>query len=1147
MTRIKHFFKRLNSIVLMFMAVGYGPGVLDWPTYQADNRHDGYISVEAVSKGEPSVNWSKSVENGSFDDPIYQDGIAYFTVKTVDKFTIFAYQKTDGSLLWQYQGEGTLNSSMVVHSDYLFVPSAELLILNAKTGELISEIANGERASYPEAQNLELFFWSKIASGGYGLNCYEIPLTVGAEFSKKWSKEYPSAVEVSYPIIYETSSLTAMYADIAGMTHIDSLDYWSLSGGNGEFEVEARQQLITNQHFISSLSYLDYGYFLTDNHQLAVVDFWEDKINLFDEGDISLPAINDWATYYIREDLGQMKLRRLVIGADDEGWSTFNFSEKSLGLGSIDIGAHPIIVGDELFYLNANKILVYNLVDETFVWKEVIGAKNNLSSLIYADGDFIAVGSDKQTIYAFDFDPNLYLAETTIELDSPYTCTDCRQYLGQTHSHYISDVKVPWRSDNPALTVEKYRDRGYDFVTLTEHNALTSDPGTSGITFINQGEEDTQEGGGNHILGVGINSPADETKSDQERINQFHNQGGFVSLAHPDSFFYEWPLSKLMGVNNYDAIEVYNSGIGHGGNFVEFWGWLGKGEVKNTAFAFDKWDELLKSRHKVWATAGDDYTPGNLGFDGASVLVEAKDKSQDSIVNALGKGSFYALEGSASPRINVKTAGSIITVTSSEESRIKFIGQNGKIITQSSRSSVASYTVSGDEIYVRVEVEGKDGTAWSQPVFVNQVARQTVGPGPTKMLLGNTALSASTTGDLTAEVLSTSSSQMPSTLPTWGLYSPIYNFETTGAFESGELAINYEGLSLPFSPNNLAIYTYDEIAQTWQKLASSVVDTTNKLVSAILPHFSLYALSADPPADVLPPTLVLTAPTDLNLSGLTELDIDSTDDSQTISISAFLDDAIFLFEDSDYSDGFINSVNFSNYPAGSHQLTLIAEDASGNKTEKSYDIMTVENDFRLSVDNITVAQNSLCTTATINANYFSSNALADASIWLDGYYYADFNQVEGGILSQTIDLSLYQKDNYVLTIKATDTLGNEVQSEMSLVPLCKKAVDEPKIIGRDISVSTSPANIVSTLATASSVETNIDQNGVGDNLKEDNLEKNQSTPSAPIIKSAETGYDDKAKLKKSKISLLVLIGVFLVLVLGTILIKKRAKKSAKSE
>ncbi len=116
----------------------------------------------------------------------------------------------------------------------------------------------------------------------------------------------------------------------------------------------------------------------------------------------------------------------------------------------------------------------------------------------------------------------------TIDLTSPYQ-TKAHAFKGNLHAHSTESDG----NQSPADAVTGYKNAGYHFAVLTDHDKVTTDPGVSGILYI-AGIEESQ---GNHITRIKA-ATNDATVTSQGTINTGITEGSFLSLAHP-----VWPAS----------------------------------------------------------------------------------------------------------------------------------------------------------------------------------------------------------------------------------------------------------------------------------------------------------------------------------------------------------------------------------------------------------------------------------------------------------------------------------------------------------------------------------------------------------------------------------------------------------------------------
>ena len=206
---------------------------------------------------------------------------------------------------------------------------------------------------------------------------------------------------------------------------------------------------------------------------------------------------------------------------------------------------------------------------------------------------------------------------------------------GNLHAHTTeSDGHV-----EPGPRVAQYRERGYDFLCLSDHHRITRVSGVpvpEGMTLI-QGAEihpDNPFGGPQyHLLAYNMTDDVDAQRMPpQHVIDAVREQGGSVWLAHP-----HWnginvrrdvtPLTGLAG------IEVFNTICQR----------MGRGEA---GIIWDDW--MDHAGHPLPAIANDDChgspTHGDDLFQGWS-MVRAADRSPRAIVAALERGSSYCTTG----------------------------------------------------------------------------------------------------------------------------------------------------------------------------------------------------------------------------------------------------------------------------------------------------------------------------------------------------------------------------------------------------------------------------------------------------------------------------------------------------------------------
>lgn len=321
-------------------------------------------------------------------------------------------------------------------------------------------------------------------------------------------------------------------------------------------------------------------------------------------------------------------------------------------------------------------------------------------------------------------------SETTLFEQQPQpTAVTARWYKGNTHTHTINEGG----DSTPPEVVRWYREHGYQFVVISDHNMLTrvdtlnSVFGAEEKFLVMQGEEVTSSVSGKsvHVNGLDVQQVVAAHRGGtvqetlQANIDNIRAVSGVPHINHPN---HTWGLSvdNLREARNYKLFEIYN---GHPS--INNWGGGGIPGLEEV------WDRLLSSGMLVYGIAVDDAhvfkDPGNPRVSGPGrgwVVVRAPRLEPRAMLEAMERGDFYASTGVVLTDVQT-TPGSMtvaVTVESTSKYRIQFIGRNGRVLREVPEPK-ATYTFSGDEGYVRAKVLESNGrAAWVQPVLVKQTS-----------------------------------------------------------------------------------------------------------------------------------------------------------------------------------------------------------------------------------------------------------------------------------------------------------------------------------------------------------------------------------------------------------------------------------------
>ena len=282
---------------------------------------------------------------------------------------------------------------------------------------------------------------------------------------------------------------------------------------------------------------------------------------------------------------------------------------------------------------------------------------------------------------------------------SPYR--NCSQWFrGNTHTHStLSDGEWPLEK-----VVDYYRDRGYAFLAMTDHDIFTDLSGFATSDFVGISSDEVTVRGRDHIVGLRLTGPmAGHTNHHQRTVDEIVAQGGLAILAHPN---WSWmPEARGLALHGVHALEILNVVC----NYLEYNG-----------YALQWWDHLLRRGLRIWGIAADD--AHRIPYHGARgwIMVNAESLSAETIVQNIRDGNFYASTGPTFQRFEV--SGGAIQVWCSPAAEIRFLTGgvgNPALRVKGDALTHAEYTPRAGEAYVRVEVvDAQMQTAWSQPFFL---------------------------------------------------------------------------------------------------------------------------------------------------------------------------------------------------------------------------------------------------------------------------------------------------------------------------------------------------------------------------------------------------------------------------------------------
>jgi predicted metal-dependent phosphoesterase TrpH len=301
---------------------------------------------------------------------------------------------------------------------------------------------------------------------------------------------------------------------------------------------------------------------------------------------------------------------------------------------------------------------------------------------------------------------------------------------GNLHTHTT-------RSDgdtSPADVARWYRDHGYGFLALTDHNVLT-DPGelasmvTPGFALV-AGEEVSMYVGGRQVH---VNALCTRTvvaggtfprviDALEHAIGEIRAQDGVALVNHPN---FDWALTAE------DVVAADGAGlleIASGHPYVH-----SAGDATHPSHE-QLWDAALTAGREVMGIGGDDMhhlvtDADPEAFPGIAWVEAFVDEPRvDLVCDAIRKGALYASTGVRLRAITV-SGDSYEVDPVDRDATVVFIGSAGRVLARAPGAGGARYRVRGDEGYVRARVEAASGEAWTPAVRVTRGAPRAIDAG----------------------------------------------------------------------------------------------------------------------------------------------------------------------------------------------------------------------------------------------------------------------------------------------------------------------------------------------------------------------------------------------------------------------------------
>lgn len=203
----------------------------------------------------------------------------------------------------------------------------------------------------------------------------------------------------------------------------------------------------------------------------------------------------------------------------------------------------------------------------------------------------------------------------------------------------------------------------------------------------------------------------------QHTLNRLEKQTRLAIIAHPSFVKKGYLVEDMKYLSNYKLMEVLN------------------GFRISTAH----WDMALSNGHLVYLIGNDDSHDVTDITDVATrfTMINAPENEAEMLLQSLENGNAVGVDfpieydETLEQKVNrlkkdlpyvtrVELNGDTLSISVSKNfSKIKFIGNEGKILDKQKNRNMASYVIQPEDNYVRVELEFKDGTT----LYLNPITR----------------------------------------------------------------------------------------------------------------------------------------------------------------------------------------------------------------------------------------------------------------------------------------------------------------------------------------------------------------------------------------------------------------------------------------
>ncbi|MCA1756354.1 MAG: IPT/TIG domain-containing protein [Bacteroidales bacterium] len=372
-----------------------------------------------------------------------------------------------------------------------------------------------------------------------------------------------------------------------------------------------------------------------------------------------------------------------------------------------EVGDEVKIAGTNFSYTPDENRVLFNGTAATVTASIPISITTTVpDGVIIGDGDVtVTVNGQISNSISFTVKKNPDVNSQTVYVTkNPYADVNWSTY-GQYKGNYHTHTTNSDGSDSPYVVISEYYKKGYDILSITDHNYTTWPwPANPGMLAIRGNEYS-----GSHHMNAFVNFTA--TSSDLENgIPHVQSQEGILQINHPGRYnipsLWMWYIPWFRDYSACITLEVFNQ-VDRYPNDRQIWDNIN--------------ENLFPATGKlVWGSSNDDSHKNSHRFQHFQFML-MPELNEYAWLDCMKNGAFYfcnepGKSGDANvpgiSNISVDNNAKTITITASAYNSIEWIGPGTTVVAT---GNIFDYSNYKDKPFIRAVLYSSKGDSYTQP------------------------------------------------------------------------------------------------------------------------------------------------------------------------------------------------------------------------------------------------------------------------------------------------------------------------------------------------------------------------------------------------------------------------------------------------